>query len=65
LQNENKKDEEFSVGIHWKSDDMSEQVDFCSLDCMVDFLINLPYNKKEIISITLPYIWDVDELQHS
>lgn len=54
----------FNVEIFWKGDNKdAENLEFCSLKCVREWLLNFPYNKEEVHFVTLPYISNVDDLQ--
>lgn len=53
----------FRVGIFWKDGSDADDVEFCTLKCMREWLLKFPYNKDLVEFITLPYIHDIDDLR--
>lgn len=57
------KEDPFNIDIFWKQHENNDSLNFCTLKCMKEWLIEFPYNKNEVEFITLPYIHNIDELQ--
>lgn len=54
-----------TVDIFWKDHTERNAIDvqFCTLNCMKEWLIKFPYNKNEVEFVTLPYIHNIYNLQ--
>ncbi len=56
--------ESYTTSILWKNGSCTNgDQDFCSLKCVREWLLNFPYNKNEVVSITLPYIRNIDDMK--
>ena len=54
----------FNLAIFWKGDNKdAESLEFCSLKCVREWLLNFPYNREEVKFVTLPYISNLDDLK--